>query len=142
MEALIQLGTARFQGQPDDLLLATSVSLFGLAKTLQVVGQSQIECMEAWLDPERCRNLPDTLPRSQHRAAGIYREFWGLEYIIHNPSPLQAILRGFHDGSTRVAGNPTIAPAFDAFRRRADKIAAENNQDISSDREEETSNKP
>jgi hypothetical protein len=128
LEALIQIATMRFDGQPDDLLLANSVSLVGLAKTLQMVAQSQIECMDAWLNSERCRDFPDSLPRSQHRAAGIFREFWGLEYIVHIPSPLLAILRGYHAGSTRVAGDQTIAPTFDSFRRRTDEKIAETNQ--------------
>jgi hypothetical protein len=93
---------------------------------LQLVTQSQIECMEAWLDSERCRDFTESLPRSQHRATGIFREFWGLEYVVHMPSPVPAILRGFHNGGTRDAGSPAIAPAFDAFRRRADKTYGEN----------------
>jgi hypothetical protein len=121
---LIKIAAARFEGQPDDQLLAASLSLYGLAKALQLVAQTQVECMAAWLDSELCQEFPDLLPRSQHRASGIVREFWGLEYIVHTPSPLPAILRGFHAGTTHVAGNPALAPTFKAFLSRASEFNA------------------
>jgi hypothetical protein len=116
LDQIILLPFTRFSGQSDKKLLAVTIELYGLAKTLQMVGESQVALMDVWIDPARA-NHPEALPRSTHRAAGIYREFWGMEYIIHTPAPLNSILTGFHAGTTRLAEYPSIAPAFRDLRR-------------------------
>ena len=100
-----------FSGQTDEQLVQISTELFGLASLLRIVAVQQVRLMDWWLDPVQVR-FADTLPRSTHRAAGIFREFWGMDYIIHSPAPLNSLLQGYHAGTTHLVEYPIIAPSF------------------------------
>ena len=117
VEAIKQSITARFDGQDDDTLLATSLHLYGMAKMLQQVGAAQIELMNAWLDSSVIKCADDAeIPRSEHRNAGIYRDFYDLGFVINSPEPLNSILKEFHDGTTYFQ-QERFAPSFAEFRR-------------------------
>ena len=117
VEAIMQLVTARFDGQDDDALLSTSLQLYGLAKFLQQVGKAQISLMDAWLDPAIVdRGDEANIPRGEHRNAGIYRDFYDLGFIINSPEPLASILKGFHGGTTYFQ-QERFLPSFAEFRR-------------------------
>jgi hypothetical protein len=115
--AIKDLVAASFEGQDAQTLLGISVKLYGIAQLLQQVGKAQIELMDAWLDPGILDRAEDhDLLRSERRNAGIYRDFYGLNYIVHYPAPLALTLRGFHAGTTYVPDQRRF-PTFADFRR-------------------------
>jgi len=116
-DAIMQLVSARFDGQDDDALFALSLHLYGMAKFLQQVGAAQVELMDAWLDPAIVNRANDAdIPRGEHRNAGIYRDFYDLGFVINSPEPLASLLKGFHAGTTYVQ-QERFLPSFMEFRR-------------------------
>jgi hypothetical protein len=108
---------SRFDGQDEQALLSLSLKLYGMAKWLEQVGRSQIELMDAWLDPAVVGRVDDhNIPRGEHRNAGIYRDFYDLTFIVNSPEPLASILKGFHAGTTYVPERRFL-PSFSEFRR-------------------------
>jgi len=117
VKAIKHLVRARFEGQNDYDLLALSLKLYGVAKMLQQVGIAQIELMEGWLDPAITNRADDAnIPRSEHRNAGIYRDFYDLGFVICSPEPLASILKGFHRGTSHIQ-QERFLPSFAEFRR-------------------------
>ena len=115
--AIQELLTTRFDRQDGDTLLSMSLKLYGAAKWLEQVGRAQIELMDAWLDPTIVERAGDrNVPRGEHRICGIFRDFYDLNFIVNSPEPLNAILRGFHAGTTYVEGFWSV-PSFADFRR-------------------------
>lgn len=115
--AIKELATARFDEQDEHTLLVLSLKLYGMAKFLESVSRSQIKLMDAWLDPSIIHRLDqENVPRGEHRAAGIYRDFYDLTFIVHSPEPLASILKGFHAGTTYVEERRYL-PSFAEFRR-------------------------
>ena len=117
-DAIATLLTARFDQQDEGTLLGQSLQLYGFAKMLEQVGKAQVELMEAWLDPTRASASGDdeSMPRGEHRNAGIYRDFWDFTFIVTSPEPLNSIIRGFHSGTSRVE-HGRMYPSFAQFRR-------------------------
>lgn len=109
---LWELTCAKFENQDDDSLLDLSLKLYGAARFLEQVGRAQIKLMDSWLDPAVAREAPSDResPRGVERNAGIYRDFWNLNFIVNSPEPLQAILKGFHAGTTFVEGRRSLPP--------------------------------
>ena len=75
--------------------------------------------MGAWLDPQIVHRLDrGDCPRSEHRNAGIFRDFHDLTFIVNSPEPMHSILKGFHAGTTYVVGG-NLVPIFGEFMQLA-----------------------
>jgi hypothetical protein len=125
LEELAGLVTTRFEPRDQEKLFGVSLWLYGFAKLLESVGRAQIELMDYWLDPTAATQLEEeAVPRGLHRNAGIYRDFYELGFVINFPQPLEAILKGFHAGTTRVEHGRRAAPFADYWRLYHEKEKA------------------
>ena len=106
------LSIVGFTGQDDITLMALSLQCYWFAKFVQEVATAQMALMNIWLEPAKAdSNGPSRLTE---RNLDIFRDFHDMNYIVHWPDPLSAILKGYYAGTTR-AFKPWTLPSFKQF---------------------------
>jgi hypothetical protein len=107
----------KFTGQPEELLSADAIILFGWCALLREIALAQIQIMDEILDPGSDWHARKKPTRRIHRAEGIFGDFWALPSLRQYPSRMRdlAYLAAVK-WITPSSPGPAIAPFRDFLR--------------------------